>query len=40
LARIRQQVKEAALERLALRPGAKKKTVTAEQYEALKQELE
>jgi transposase-like protein len=40
LARIRQQVKEAALERLALRPGAKKKTVAAGQYEALKQDLE
>ena len=40
LARIRQQVKQAALERLAVRPGAKKKTVAAEQYEALKQDLE
>jgi len=40
LARIRQQVKQAALERLAVRPGAKKKTVAAEQYDALKQDLE
>ena len=40
LARIRQKVKEAALERLAARPGARKKTVASEQYEALKQDLE
>ena len=40
LARIRQKVKEAALERLAVRPGAKKKTVASKQYEALKQDLE
>ena len=40
LARIRQKVKEGALERLADRPGAKKKTVAAEQYEALKRDLE
>jgi len=40
LARIRQQVKQAALERLSVRPGAKKKTVAAEQYDALKQDLE
>jgi transposase-like protein len=40
LARIRQKVKEAALERLAARPGAKKKTVASQQYEALKQDLE
>jgi transposase-like protein len=40
LARIRQKVKQAALERLAARPGAKKKTVTSEKYEALKQDLE
>lgn len=40
LARIRQKVKEGALERLADRPGAKKKMVSSEQYEALKQELE
>ena len=40
LVRIRQKVKESALERLAVRPGAKKKTVASEQYEALKQDLE
>ena len=40
LARIRQKVKEAALERLAVRPGPKKKTVALEQYEALKRDLE
>jgi transposase-like protein len=40
LARIRQKVKEGALERLAVRPGVKKKTVASEQYEALKQDLE
>jgi transposase-like protein len=40
LARIRQKVKEAALERLAVRPGARKKTVALEQYEALKRDLE
>jgi len=40
LARIRQKVKEGALERLSDRPGAKKKMVSLEQYEALKQELE
>lgn len=40
LARIRQKVKEGALERLADRPGAKKKTVALEQYDALKQDLE
>jgi hypothetical protein len=40
LARIRQKVKEAALERLAVRPEVKKKTVASEQYEALKQDLE
>jgi transposase-like protein len=40
LARIRQKVKEGALERLAVRPGPNKKTVAAEQYEALKQDLE
>ena len=40
LARIRQKVKEGALERLADRPGARKKTVALEQYEALKQDLE
>jgi transposase-like protein len=40
LARIRQKVKEGALERLADRPGAKRKTVSKEDYEALKKELE
>lgn len=40
LARIRQKVKEGALARLADRPGAKKKMVSLEQYESLKQELE
>ena len=40
LARIRQKVKEGALERLADRPGARRKTVPREDYEALKQELE
>ena len=40
LARIRQKVKEGALERLADRPGARRKTVPREAYEALKQELE
>jgi transposase-like protein len=40
LARIRQKVKEGALERLADRPGAKRKTVCKEDYDALKNELE
>ena len=40
LARIRQKVKEAALERLAVRPGVRKKTVAWEQYQALKRDLE
>jgi len=40
LARIRQKVKEGALERLSDRPGAKRKTVSKEDYEALKRELE
>jgi transposase-like protein len=40
LARIREKVKEGALERLADRPGAKRKTVALEDYEALKRELE
>ena len=40
LARIRQKVKEGALERLADRPGAKRKAVPLEDYEALKRELE
>ena len=40
LARIRQKVKEGALERLADRPGAKRQTVSKDDYEALKKELE
>ena len=40
LARIRKQVKEAALDRLTARPGAKRKTVPQQSYEALKRELE
>jgi hypothetical protein len=40
LARIRKQVKEAALERLSARPGPKRKTVPREDYEAMKRELE
>jgi transposase-like protein len=40
LARIRQKVQEGALERLADRPGARRKKVAIEQYEALKRDLE
>jgi transposase-like protein len=40
LNRIRDKVKEGALDRLADRPGAKKKTVSQEDYDALKRELE
>jgi len=40
LNRIRQKVKDGALEHLAARPGAKKKTVSQEEYDALKRELE
>ena len=40
LARIREKVKEGALERLADRPGAKRKTVAQQDYEVLKKELE
>lgn len=40
LVRIRDQVKEGALERLSARPGAKRKAVAFEGYEALKRELE
>jgi transposase-like protein len=40
LACIRQKVKEGALERLADRPGARRKVVPGEKYGALKQELE
>lgn len=40
LTRIRQQVKDGALERLGTRPGVKPKVISAEAYEALKRELE
>ena len=40
LARIRNHVKEGALERLNVRPGPKRKTVPMENYEALKHELQ
>jgi transposase-like protein len=40
LTRIRERVKEGALERLADRPGAKRKTIPLDDYEALKRELE
>ena len=40
LARIRSKVKEGALERLGDRPGAKRKTVSKEDYDVLKKELE
>ena len=40
LNRIRNKVKEGALEHLAARPGVKKKTVSQEDYDALKRELE
>jgi hypothetical protein len=40
LARIREQVKEGALERLRARPGPKPKMVSLDEYAALKQELE
>ena len=40
LARIRQKVKEGALERLAAKPGVRQKKVALEQYEALKRDLE
>jgi transposase-like protein len=40
LARIREKVKEGALSSLSERPGAKRKVVSAEDYEALKKELE
>jgi hypothetical protein len=40
LARIREQVKQGALERLRARPGPKPQTVSMEDYAALKQELE
>jgi transposase-like protein len=40
LARIRQKVRQGALERLADRPGARRKMVPWEDYESLKRELE
>ena len=40
LARIREHVKEGALERLRAKPGPKPKTVSLDEYTALKQELE
>ena len=40
LARIQRKVKEGALQHLAQRPGRSKKTVSEEEYDALKQELE
>lgn len=40
LARIRQQVKEGALQRLGAKPGQKQGQVSTETYEALKQELQ
>jgi transposase-like protein len=40
LARIQRKVKESALEGLAKRPGRSKKTVSEEEYDLLKQELQ
>ena len=40
LARIQRKVKEGALQHLAQRPGRSKKTVSEEEYQALKQELQ
>jgi transposase-like protein len=40
LARIQRKVKEGALEHLAQRPGRSKKTVSEEEYQTLKQELQ
>ena len=40
LARIRQQVKEGALQRLSAKPGPKQSQVSAEVHEALKRELQ
>jgi hypothetical protein len=40
LARIREHVREGALERLKAKPGPKPKTVSLDEYTALKQELE
>jgi hypothetical protein len=40
LARIRQQVKEGALQRLSAKPGKKQGTVNTDAYDALKRELQ
>ena len=40
LARIQRKVKEGALQHLAQRPGRSKKTVSEEEYQALKQDLQ
>ena len=40
LARIRQQVKEGALQRLSAKPGRKQEVVSTESYEAIKRELQ
>jgi len=40
LARIRQQVKEGALQRLSAKPGRKQGAVSTEAYEAIKSELQ
>jgi transposase-like protein len=40
LTRIRQQVKEGAMERLGCRTGKRKETVPAKEYKALRRELE
>jgi transposase-like protein len=40
LARIRQQVKEGALQRLSAKPGRKESLVSTEAYDAIKQELQ
>ena len=40
LARIQRKVKESALQALAKRPGQSKKTVSEEEYQRLKQELQ
>ena len=40
LARIRQQVKEGALQRLSAKPGPKQSQVSTEAYDALKHELQ
>jgi len=40
LARIRQQVKEGALQRLSAKPGKKRDLVDTEAYEAIKRELQ